>query len=282
MFKNIFGKTNSFKIFAIMIFCIMLIYKNNFADNLKITAFSFGIGDWITLNDGETKNRDEFGTLPSLGVYAKAYTWNLDFGLPLKSTFKKVNHDIRYSLGEASLGLSKNWGDFTPRLGLQFPLYKWSVEDPAINELFIGSGNVNVTLGSCAKLFTQSLPPKWTSSASAEFSTAITQALADYGSSHALGIVQIERTLGNRWKAGVNTLVLWDYYKWIPSYWDEKEEVKFSIVPGFVMGVRLGFATYVDAKIGMSVYSQRVLVETKYPDVPQSSFYGNLSVFQGF
>lgn|GEM_PF-6466526 len=250
--------------------------------SLRFSGLSLGVGDWITLTDQQSATREDYGTLPSLGLYFQAWDWNGSLSLPVKSTFKRVRHDTRFSLGDGEISLGRKWGGVSPRLTLKVPLYSWSVEDALENELFVGSGNVNLALGLGSKLPKGFLPPAWTLAADIEVSTAVTEALADFGSSHVIGVTQLSYAFAKRWKVGVNSLFLFDYWRWIPSYWDQKGETKFSIVPGAVVGVKCFRATYVDVKAGASVYDYRDLYRPKFRNLPQSSVYASLSLYQGF
>jgi hypothetical protein len=245
-------------------------------------GISLGVGDWINVSDGDWHTREDYGTLSAFGLYFSGYGWNGSLGLPVKSAFKRIGHKSRVSLGDGDFSLGKRFGMVSPRIVLRMPLYPWSVDDASENELFIGSGNVNLGLGLGVKVPTAWLPSKWEVKADLEGNTAITQALADYGSSHVTGVLQGTYAIGNRLKLGANTLCLFNYWRWIPTFWDQQGETNFTIQPGLLAGIRLYKATYLDAKAGMTVYEIRSLVAPKFPLQPQMAYNFGLSVFQGF
>ena len=249
----------------------------------KVTGLSLGAGNWITVTGGDADSLDIFSTLPSLGVYGSGWGLTGYANMQGKSVFKRTIHTIRYSLGDADLGVGKKLGPVSTRLLLRFPLYSWSVENSADNELFIGSGNIAAGGGLGGKLPKKWLPGKMDISGDIEVPSAVTKALAEAGSVRSLGIIQASHPVGKRWKAGINSMFLFDYWKWIPGYWDQEKDVKFTIMPGIFTGVRLPKATYVDLKGGVSVYEARhqVNVRPSGNHGPQTSFYLNLSLFQG-
>ncbi len=248
---------------------------------LGLTGISLGAGDWISLTDGEWSSREEYGTLPSLGLYFSGWGWNGGLGLPVKTTFKRIRHETRFAFGDAEITVGKKMGAWTPRSILRIPLYAWSVQDASENELFIGSGTIRAGLGLGFKAPQRWLPSSWNAGIDLEAVTAVTDGLAEAGSTQGTCALQIARSLGPRWKGGVTSLLLFDYWKWIPDYWDQKGETKITIAPGAVAGVRLFRATYVDAKAGLSVYEYQRLVEPKYRASHHASYYFNLSAYQG-
>jgi hypothetical protein len=248
----------------------------------RFTAASLGVGDWINVSDGDWQTREDYGTLSSFGIYFSGYGWNGSLGLPVKSAFKRIGHKSRISLGDGDISLGKRFGKATPRFVLRMPLYSWSVDDPNENELFIGSGNVNLGLGLGIQLPPAWFPSKLEVKADIEGSTAITKALADFGSSHATGVIQASYPLGNRLKVGANALFLFNYWRWLPTFWDQQGETNFTIQPGILLGTRLFKATYLDAKAGMTVFEVRNLVEPRFPLKPQMAYNFGLSIFQGF
>ena len=178
--------------------------------------------------------------------------------------------------------MGKRLGTWAPRVSLKFPLYDWSVEDASVNELFIGSGTWDLALGIGVPLPKRMLPGRMAVQFDIEGSAVLAPGLADYGSFHGLGVAQAAYSLGSRWKAGVATLVLFDRWVWIPAYWDQAGETRFSVVPGGVLGVRLFRTTYVDLKAGWGLYAYRKLVGAKYSNRPQDSYHIGFSLYQAF
>jgi hypothetical protein len=249
--------------------------------NLKLNGLSLGFGDWITFTDQHASTREDYGTLAGLGLYGSGWGWNASMSLPLKSTFKRLRHETRISLGDGEFSLGRQLGPVSPRVSLKVPLYTWSVENASENELFVGSGNLQLGVGLGMKLPKAILPSRFSAGADIEVSAAITEALADYGSSHAAGSLHASFAATSRLRLSVTSLFLFDYWRWVPNYWDQKAETKISIVPGISVGYRFFQALYVDLKGGFSAYDYRYLYEPKYPIRPQSSYYLSLSFYQG-
>ncbi|MDQ3003063.1 MAG: hypothetical protein M3Y08_17595 [Fibrobacterota bacterium] len=251
-------------------------------EGLRVSGASLGVGNWISIKDGDWGTREDYGTLPAISLYFTGWDWNGSLGIPLKTSFKRIGHKTRFSLGNGEISLGKRFGDLSPRVSLKYPLYDWSVEDAATNDLFIGGGTFDLAMGVGGRLPKHFLPRPLTLQFDLEGSTALSRGLAEYGSSHAVGVVQVAYSLGKSWKAGVNSLLLFDHWIWIPEYWDQEKETNFSIVPGGVVGVRMFQSTSMDLKAGWSAYEYRKLTGAKYADKPQSSYYFGLSVFQSF
>ncbi|MEO6096954.1 MAG: hypothetical protein ABIW76_15260, partial [Fibrobacteria bacterium] len=243
---------------------------------------ALGIGDWINVSDGDWDTREDYGTLPAASLYWAGWGWNGSLGVPLKSSFKRLGHKTRYSLGDGEISAGKRFGAWSPRVSLKFPLYDWSVENAGDNELYIGSGTWDLALGLGGRLPTGRLPKRLTVQFDIEGSTVLASGLADYGSYHGLGVVQATYALDHRWKAGINGLFLFDHSIWIPDFWDQEGETKFSIVPGAVVGVRLFQSTYVDLKAGWGLYEYKKLIRPKYAPLSQDSYNFGVSVYQAF
>jgi hypothetical protein len=252
------------------------------ADAPRLSGISLGFGDWITVTDGDAGTREDYGTLPSAAAYFSGWGWSGSIGVPVKSASKRIGDKTRYSLGDGEVSAGRRLGSWTPRVSLKFPLYAWSVEDAAMNELYIGSGTVDLGAGLGGRLPPVWLPRRLSVQFDLEASAAMIPGLADIGSFHGLGVLQATHALGKRGKAGVNALFLYDRWVWIPTYWDQEKEINFSIVPGVVAGFRLFRATYVDAKAGMSVFEHRILTGPKYPERPRQAYAFGLSLYQGF
>ena len=252
------------------------------ASELKLNGISIGLGDWINITNGDWGTREDYGTLPAAAIYFSGWGWRGSVGAPVKSAFKRLAHDTRFSWGDGDLAIGRPLGIFSPRLLLQVPLYKYSADNALENELFIGSGNVNLGFGLSAKAASGFLPGKWSLEGDIQATTAVTKALADYGSTHLIGVVQSTHALGNRWKLGANALLLFNYWKWVPSFWDQKTDARFMVLPGVIAGVRAFNATYIDAKFGLSVFDARQQGEPKYAVRPESAFNFGLSAYQGF
>lgn len=251
-------------------------------DGPRITGFALGFGDWINVTDGDWDTREDYGTLPAASLYGTGWGWNGGLSIPFKSSFKRIGHTTRYSLGDGEVSLGRRFGSWTPRASLKFPLYAWSVENAGENELYIGSGTFDLALGLGGRLPKTMLPNRLTVQFDVEGSTVLAKGLADHGSFHGLGVVQAAFSLGGRWKTGMTTLLLFDRWVWIPDYWDQEGETRFSLVPGGVLGVRLFQTTYVDLKAGWSLYQYRRQVAPKYAERPQDSYHFGISLYQAF
>lgn len=251
-------------------------------DGFRISGLSLGIGDWINVTDGDWETREDYGTLPAASMYWTGWGWNGSLGAPLKSSFKRIGHKTRYSPGDAEVSVGRRFGEWSPRVSLKFPLYDWSVEDAGENELYIGSGTWDLAIGLGGRLPKGFFSERLTVQFDLQGSTVLAPGLADYGSSHGLWGVQATYALGGRWKAGVNALFLLDHWIWIPDYWDQEGETRFSIVPGAVVGVRMFRSTYVDLKAGWSLYEYRKLIDPKYATFPQQSYHFGMSLYQAF
>lgn len=252
------------------------------AESPRISGLGLAIGDWITVIDGEAGTREDYGSLPSVTAYFTGWGWNGRVGVPLKTAFKRIGHRTRYSLGDGEIAVGRRIGPWAPRVFLEFPLYEWSVGNAALNELYVGSGTVDLGAGLGGRLPPAWLPRRLSVQFDLEVSAAIVPGLADIGSFHGLGILQASHALGKRGKAGMNVLLLYDRWVWIPEYWDQEGESNFTVVPGVLAGIRLFRATYVDAKAGMSVFEHRILDGPKYPVRPRRSYILGLSLHQGF
>ncbi len=269
------------RLFTLFLVAGKLCLLSSHGEAPRLTGLSLGVGDWISVSDGDWKTREDYGTFPGAGIYFFGWGWNGSLSIPVKTAFKRIRHQTRYALGNGEISLGKRLGMWTPRMALRVPLYSWSVDDALENELFIGAGTVDFALGAGGKLPRRFLPKRVDVQFDLEASTALTRGLADYGSSHALGVVQVTYAFDSRWKAGVNTLFLGDHWIWIPDFWDQEGETKFTVMPGVVAGVRMFKSTYVDIKAGMSVYEYRQLTEARYPYRPQAAYQFGLSIFQG-
>jgi hypothetical protein len=252
------------------------------ADVPRLSGISLGFGDWITVTDGDAGTREDYGTLPSATAYFTGWGWNVSLGIPVKSAFKRIGHKTRYSLGDGEVSVGRKVGAWSPRVSLKFPLYDWSPDDATVNELYIGSGTVDLGAGLGGRIPPAWLPRRFSAQFDLDASAVIVPGLADIGSFHGLGVVQVSYALHRRWKAGMNALFLYDRWVWIPAYWDQEGESNLSIVPGAVVGVRLFRATYVDLKAGMSVFEHRILTGPKYPERPRQAYTFGLSLYQGF
>jgi hypothetical protein len=129
-------------------------------DGFRLSGLSLGFGDWISITDGDWDTREDYGTLPTASLYASGWGWNGGVGIPFKSSFKRIGHKTRYSLGDGEVFLGKRIGAWSPRLALKFPLYDWSVEDAGTNELYIGSGTWDAALGIGTRLPPKRLPKR--------------------------------------------------------------------------------------------------------------------------
>lgn len=247
----------------------------------RLSGASLSAGDWITFIYSDRQSRSDYGNIAA-SLYFMGWGWNGSLGLPVKTSFQRSQHETRISLGDGEITLGKRLGAWSPRAILRVPFYEWSTEDALTNALYIGTGTVRGGLGLGAKAPPQWLPDVFTAGIDIEASTAMTQALADFGSTHAQGSMHVTRTLGTRGKAGVNTLLLFDHLRWVPDFWDQKQETKFLVLPGAMVGLRLFKATYVDLKGGISVYEFRNAVEPRYPIRPSTSYYFSGSIYQGF
>lgn len=258
--------------------CLAPIHGNDF----RISGISLGVGDWINVSDGDWDTREDYGTLPAAALYWTGWGWNGSVGAPFKSAFKRVANKLRFSPGDGEVSVGKRFGDWSPRISLKFPLYAWSVEDATENELFIGSGTWDLALGVGGRLPKEYSPRRVTLQFDVEASTVVAKGLADYGSSHGLGTLQAAYALGGRWKAGLTALFLFDHWIWIPDYWDQEGETKFSLIPGPFVGARLFRSTYVDLKAGWNLYEYRKLVKPRFAVREQDSYYFGASLYQAF
>ena len=80
----------------------------------------------------------------------------------------------------------------------------------------------------------------------------------------------------------MTALFFLDHWSWIPEYWDQEGETKFSIVPGAVVGVRIFQSTYVDLKAGWGLYEYKKLIGPKYAPLSQDSYHFGMSLYQAF
>ena len=175
-------------------------------DGFRISGLALGIGDWINVSDGNWETREDYGTLPAASLHWAGWGWNGSMGVPFKSSFKRIGHKTRYSLGDGEIGVGRRFGAWSPRASLKFPLYDWSVENAGENELYIGSGTWDLALGLGGRLARDRLPKRLTVQFDIEGSTVLAPGLADYGSYHGLGALQATYALGSRWKAGMTAL----------------------------------------------------------------------------
>lgn len=268
-------------LFALILAGLALAHPSH-GEYFRISGLSLGFGDWINITDGDWETREDYGTLPATSVYWTGWGWNGGLTVPFKSSFKRIGHKTRYSLGDGEVSFGKRKGLWSPRLTLKFPLYEWSVEDASLNELYIGSGAWDLALGLGGRLPHGMLPKRLTLHFDLDGSAVLVPGLADHGSWHGIGVVQAAYAFGGRWKTGVNTLLLFDRRVWIPSYWDQEGEVRFSIVPGGVLGARLFQSTYVDLKAGWCLLEYRRLVGAKYAERSQDAYHFGLSIYQAF
>src|SRR5690606_17574170 len=107
---------------------------------IRVSGLALGMGDWISVSDGDWDTREDYGTLLSTTLYWTGWGWNGSLGAPLKSAFKRIGHRIRYSPGDGEISLGRRLGNWSPRISLIGPLYDWSAENARKNELYIGSG----------------------------------------------------------------------------------------------------------------------------------------------
>ncbi len=260
----------------------LLSFTRTYGESFRISGLALGIGDWINVSDRDWRTREDYGTLPAASLYWAGWGWNGSLGVPFKSSFKRNGHKTRYSLGDGEISVGKRIGAWSPRVSLKFPAYDWSVEHPEVNELYIGSGTWDLAMGLGGRLPKNLLAKRLTIQFDLEGSTVLAPGLADYGSYKGLGAFQAAYALGSRWKAGMTTLFLFDHWIWIPNYWDQEGETKFSIVPGAVVGVRIYQSTYLDAKAGWGLYEYKKLIRPKYATLSQDSYSFGLSLYQAF
>lgn len=251
----------------------------------RLVGLSLSASDWMVLTEDDNQGRFDYGTF-GMGLYFTGWGWNAGLSLPYRTSFMKQIHETRTDWGDGEITLGHPFVlagvRGSVRGVLRVPFYDWSVDDAATNILYIGPGTVRGGLGFGLKAPPAWLPRAFTAGFDAEATTALTQALADYGSSHLWGSIYVTRALGSRGKFTLNTLALFDHLRWVPDYWDQKQETKFSILPGMAVGMRLFKTTSVDLKAGISVYEFIQAVEPRYAIRPTTSYYFGGSVYQGF
>ncbi len=252
----------------------------------KLAAVSLGIGEWIVSTEDKSGEDEIYGVWPQLGLHFKYGSWNFGAQLPLQTSFKESIHKNRWSLGAGELDISKRFKFVTPRVALKYPLYSTSLTQSSVNELFIGSGTVDGVLGMSFEFSVNTLPKEMVFSGDMEGSTVLFKGLADYGSSHGSLTLGANYALGARWKIGVNVQGTYDYWKWIPTFWDAYEESKLAVLPGITLNLRAGRASYFSCKTGFSIMNLHKIIKEN-PFVggdakKQSSLYFGLSLYQGF
>lgn len=251
----------------------------------RLIGASLSASDWMVLTEGDRQGRYDYGTF-GLGLYFTGWGWNASLALPYRTSFMKSIHETRTDWGDGEITLGRPFvfagANGTARGVLRVPFYDWSVDDASTNILYIGPGTVRGGLGLGLKAPTTWLPRPFTAGIDAEATTALTRGLADFGTTHMWGSVYVTRAIGSRAKITLNTLALFDHLRWVPDYWDQKQETKFSVLPGLAVGMRLFKATSVDLKAGVSVYDFIHAVEPRYAIKPTTSYYFGASVYQGF
>jgi hypothetical protein len=264
-----------------MVFIAPMVPFASDSKTLRLNGASISAGDWITFTENDRQSRSDYGSI-GMGLYFSGWGWSGSLGLPVKTSFKRLQHETRITLGDGEITVGKRHGIVSGRAILRVPFYEWSTEDASVNALFIGTGTIRGGMGLGSKLPKHWLPTAFSAGLDVEATTPLTQALADFGSTHVLGNVYVTRTLGSKGKLGLNALLLFDHLRWVPDFWDQKQETKFFVLPGAMIGWRLFKATSIDVKAGITVYEFKNAVEPRYTIRPSNSYYFSASIFQGF
>ncbi len=246
---------------------------------------SVSAGNWDSYPAGNYENRQTYATLPAVDAYFSLWKLSGHLGLSLNYTHDKLFEASRYTPGKGRFSLGYKWGALRLRTGLDFPLgYDWSVENYRVNEVFVGSGNIDGLIGMnfafpmLTNLKTVGI------SMDMQASTALNSALADRGSWHSFSYVGIDWRTHPRFKLGASLMLMTDYWIWIPTYWEGDREFKLTLAPSVGGDLKLAHKTSLGMRIGHSVYSlKRLEQREEWQRVPgERALFYSVSLGQAF